>query len=370
MNFNDLHKQYRAYQSEIDAAIQQTIDNSAFINGPEIGKLEEELATFTGVKHAISCSSGTDALLLSLMALDVQPGDEIICPAFSFIASASMISFYRAKPVFVDVSPVDFNLDITQIEERIGPKTKGIIAVSLFGQCANFDEINAIAHKHGLWVIEDGAQSFGATYKGKRSCSLTHLATTSFFPAKPLGCYGDGGAIFTDDPKLASQIKMLRSHGQKARYVHQEIGINGRIDTLQAAILRVKLKHFEDEIQKRQRAAERYSEKLKGHVLLPEITPDKQSVWAQYTVILENRDEVKAQLAQQGIPTTVHYPVILPKQEAFQANIVFHEKFEAASLLADTVLSLPMHAFITDAEIDLVTDTLLGIVEQTQELHP
>ncbi len=367
MNFNDLHKQYRAYQSEIDAAIQQTIDNSAFINGPEIGKLEEELAAFAGVKHAISCSSGTDALLLSLMALDVQPGDEIICPAFSFIASASMISFYRAKPVFVDVSPVDFNLNITQIEERIGPKTKGIIAVSLFGQCPNFDEINAIAYKHGLWVIEDGAQSFGATYKGKRSCSLTHLATTSFFPAKPLGCYGDGGAIFTDDPKLASQIKMLRSHGQKARYVHQEIGINGRIDTLQAAILRVKLKHFEDEIQKRQRAAERYSEKLKGHVLLPEITPDKQSVWAQYTVILENRDEVKAQLAQQGIPTTVHYPVILPKQEAFQADIVFHEKFEVASLLADTVLSLPMHPFITEPEIDLVTDSLIEIVQQTQK---
>ncbi|WP_321289647.1 DegT/DnrJ/EryC1/StrS family aminotransferase [uncultured Sunxiuqinia sp.] len=359
MKFNDLNKQYSAYQNEIDAAIQSVIKSTSFINGNEINLLESELADFSGAKHAITCSSGTDALLLSLMALNVQPADEIICPAFSFIASASMVSFYKARPVFVDVSPIDFNIDVTKIEEKITPQTKGIIAVSLYGQCADLDAINTIAKKYGLWVIEDGAQSFGAVYHGKRSCSITDIATTSFFPAKPLGCYGDGGAIFTNDSKLANKIKMLRSHGQKKRYVHKYIGINGRIDTIQAAILRVKLKYFENEIERRQQAAELYLQLLDGKLLLPEIAEGRESVWAQYTVMLENRDQLKENLTKLAIPTSIHYPIILPKQEAFQDDILKDDEFEVASLLSETVLSLPIHAFITEEEVKFVSKSLI-----------
>ena len=359
MNFCDLNRQYTAYHQEIDAAIRSVIDSTSFINGKEIELLESELADFTGVKHAIACSSGTDALLLALMALDIQPGDEVICPAFSFFASASMIEFYKATPVFVDVSPLDFNLDPSKIEENITPQTKGIIAVSLYGQCADFGAINDIAKKYGLWVIEDGAQSFGAKYNGKRSCSLTDIATTSFFPAKPLGCYGDGGAVFTNNDELAEKIKMLRSHGQEKRYIHKYIGINGRIDTLQAAILRVKLKYFEDEIKNRQKAAELYSTLLKDCALLPEIAKSRESVWAQYTIGVKNRDELREKLSQEGIPTAVHYPVILPHQEAFRNNVSANESFEVSELLAETVLSLPMHGLITDEEVTQVAQAII-----------
>lgn len=362
MQFCDLNRQYNSYKSEIDAAMQQVIESASFINGAEIGLLENELSTFTGVEHALACSSGTDALLLALMALDVQPDDEIICPAFSFFASASMISFYKARPVFVDVSPLDFNIDVHKIEEKITPRTRGIIAVSLYGQCADFDAINDLARKHGLWVIEDGAQSFGAKYKGKRSCSLTDVAVTSFFPAKPLGCYGDGGAIFTNDKVLAKKMEMLRSHGQEKRYFHKYIGINGRIDTLQAAILRVKLKHFEQEIANRQRAAALYSHLLNEVALLPEIDPERESVWAQYTIGLENRDEVQEKLKQKDIPTTVHYPLILPKQEAFRNDVSGNESFEVAELLAETVLSLPMHGLITNEEVEEVANAIIEIL--------
>ncbi|WP_159522069.1 DegT/DnrJ/EryC1/StrS family aminotransferase [Sunxiuqinia indica] len=360
MNFCDLNKQYQAYQQEIDAAIHSVINSSSFINGKEIELLESELASFTGVNHAISCSSGTDALLLALMALEVKPGDEVICPAFSFIASASMIEFYKATPVFVDVSPIDFNIDPKRIEEKITPKTKGIIAVSLYGQCADMDAINAIAKEYGLWVIEDGAQSFGAKYHGKRSCSLTEIATTSFFPAKPLGCYGDGGAVFTNNDELAEKVKTFRSHGQTKRYIHKYIGINGRMDTLQAAILRVKLKHFEDEITNRQKAAEQYYKQLNGHVLLPEIVENRESVWAQYTIGVSQRNELKTKLAQESIPTAVHYPLILPHQEAFRNNVSAQELFEVSELLSETVLSLPMHGLITIEEINQVANAIIN----------
>ena len=363
MKFNDLHKQYLAYQKEIDTAIQSVILSSSFINGEEISLLEKELAEYVGVKHALCCSSGTDALLLSLMAYNIQPGDEVICPAFSFIASASIISLMKAKPVFVDVSPVDFNIDISKIEQKITAKTKGIIAVSLFGQCADFKKINALAKNHGLWVIEDGAQSFGATYFGEKSGSLTDVATTSFFPAKPLGCYGDGGAIFTDNEELAAKIKLLRNHGQEERYHHKIIGINGRIDTLQAAILRVKLKYFNAEIEKRQSAATLYSKLLDGKALLPEVLDNRTSVWAQYTIMLENRDSVKEKLKEKGIPTSVHYPLTLPKQVAFQRNIIVHEKYEVAELLTETVLSLPIHGFISEEEINLTAQSLIDVIE-------
>ncbi len=369
MKFNDLNKQYQAYRPEIDAAIQSVIDSASFIHGKEIQLLEEKLAAFTGVKHALTCSSGTDALLLSLMTLDVQPGDEVICPAFSFIAPASMVRFYKARPVFVDVSPVDFNIDIHKIEAKITPRTKGIIAVSLYGQCADFEAINQIAKKHGLWVIEDGAQSFGASYHGQRSCSLTDLATTSFFPAKPLGCYGDGGAIFTNNDEWAGKVKMLRSHGQEQRYIHKLIGINGRMDTLQAAILQVKLKNFEKEIKTRQQAAALYSSLLNNQVLLPEVADDRESTWAQFTIMIENRNQIREKLAEKGIPTALHYPVILPKQEAFRDEILSNERFEVADLLSETVLSLPIHGFISKEEIEFVSDALIGLLEnQTQGL--
>lgn len=369
MKFNDLNKQYQAYRPEIDAAIQSVIDSASFIHGKEIQLLEEKLAAFTGVKHALTCSSGTDALLLSLMTLDVQPGDEVICPAFSFIAPASMVSFYKARPVFVDVSPIDFNIDIHKIEAKITPRTKGIIAVSLYGQCADFEAINQIAKKHGLWVIEDGAQSFGATYHGQRSCSLTDLATTSFFPAKPLGCYGDGGAIFTNNDEWAGKVKMLRSHGQEQRYKHKLIGINGRMDTLQAAILQVKLKNFEKEIKTRQQAAALYSSLLNNQVLLPEVADDRESTWAQFTIMIENRDQIREKLAEKGIPTALHYPVILPKQEAFRDEILSDERFEVADLLSETVLSLPIHGFISKEEIEFVSDALIGLLEDQPQRH-
>jgi UDP-2-acetamido-2-deoxy-ribo-hexuluronate aminotransferase len=363
MQFCDLNRQYEAYRPEIDQAIQSVINSSAFINGKEIELLEKELTEYCGAKHAIAVSSGTDALLIALMAYDLQPGDEVICPAFSFFASASMVSLLKARPVFIDVSPVDYNIDITKIEEAITPKTKGIIAVSLFGQCADFDSLNELAAKFGLWIIEDGAQSFGATYKGKKSCALTEIATTSFFPAKPLGCYGDGGAIFTQSDQLAVKMKLLRSHGQSARYYHDTIGINGRMDTIQAAILRVKLRYLDSEIELRQQASERYSQQLFGMVMLPMVIEECKSTWAQFTIGLADREGVRKKLTEKGIPSAVHYPLPLPKQLAFSNLPGYSQSFEVSELLSDTVLSLPMHGLITNEEIDHVCDTLIEILK-------
>jgi UDP-2-acetamido-2-deoxy-ribo-hexuluronate aminotransferase len=362
MQFCDLKKQYETYKAEIDQAIHSVIDSSSFISGKEIEILEGELSSFVGVKHSICCSSGTDALLLAMMALGLQPGDEVICPAFSFFASASMISFLKAIPIFVDVSPLDFNIDVTKIEEKITTRTKGIVAVSLFGQCADFDEINIIAKRNNLWVIEDAAQSFGATYNDKRSCSLTEISVTSFFPSKPLGCYGDGGAIFTTNEGLAKQLRLLRSHGQSARYFHEIIGINGRMDTIQAAVLRVKLKYFEKEIVTRQLAAKLYSELLNINLMLPEVADNKSSVWAQYTICLENRDFLKEQLQGKGIPTAVHYPLILSMQPAFANLNSFPYEFQTAQLLSETVLSLPIHGMITAEEVKFVAQSINEIL--------
>jgi UDP-2-acetamido-2-deoxy-ribo-hexuluronate aminotransferase len=362
MQFCDLNRQYCLYKEEIDSAISSVIDSSSFINGKDTVLLEEELSKYTGAKHSICCSSGTDALLLAMMALDVMPGDEVICPAFSFFASASMISFLKATPVFVDVSPLDYNIDITKIEEKITPRTKGIIAVSLFGQCADMDSVNAIAKHYGLWVIEDAAQSFGATYNGKKSCNLSEVAVTSFFPAKPLGCYGDGGAIFSSDDSLASKIKLFRSHGQSARYYHDVVGINGRIDTIQSAILRVKLRHLDKELENRQKAADLYTSLLGDIAMLPEISSNRKSAWAQYTISLANRDEIRIKLQEKGIPTAVHYPLILPAQKAFSYLDSFGESFQVSELLAGTVLSLPMHGLIEEQEVRLVAETLIKII--------
>ncbi len=363
MIFCDLHKQYEAYQSEIDAAIQGVIRSGSFINGPEINLLEEELSAYTAVKNAICCCSGTDALLLPLMAWGIGPGDEVICPAYSYIATASMVSLLKAKPVFVDVLSGDFNIDVSKIEEKITPRTKGIIAVSLFGQCADYNAINALAQKHRLWVIEDGAQSFGATYHGKQSCSLTTVGTTSFFPAKPLGCYGDGGAMFTADDQLAETIRMIRGHGQEKRYYHKIIGINGRIDTLQAAILRVKLRYFNQELTVRQQAADLYSELLESVVDTPQIAEGKTSTWAQYTIRTPHRDFLRAELQTKNIPTAIHYPLPLPRQEAFTGDVIPGEPFPVADVLSRTALSLPMHGLITEEEVRQVAAAIRKIME-------
>jgi UDP-2-acetamido-2-deoxy-ribo-hexuluronate aminotransferase len=362
MQFCDLNKQYEVYKAEIDYAIQSVIDSTAFVNGKEIELFEDELSNYTSVKHSISCSSGTDALMLAMMTLNLKPGDEVICPAFSFFSSASMISFLKATPVFVDVSPIDFNIDVTKIEEKITARTVGIIAVSLFGLCADFDVINEIARRNELWVIEDAAQSVGAIYKGRKSCSLTEIAVTSFFPSKPLGCYGDGGAIFTNNDSHAARVKLLRSHGQSSRYFHDVIGINGRMDTLQAAILRVKLNHLGVEIVTRQLAAGLYTELLKDKVLLPELVENRTSVWAQFTIGVDERDSIRQKLQAKGIPTAVHYPLILPRQLAFANLPSYDEEFQVAQLLSETVLSLPMHGMITVEEVELVAQTIIDLL--------
>jgi len=358
IQFNNLQRQYAAYQPEIDEAMRRVVQSAQFINGPEIELLEQELSAYTGVKNSIACSSGTDALLLALMALDLQPGEEVLVPAFSFISPVSMVRLLSATPVFVDVSPIDFNLDVEKLEAKITSRTKAIIVVSLFGQCADMDAINALAERYGLWVIEDAAQSFGAELNGRKSGSLSHLATTSFFPGKPLGAYGDAGAVFTNNDELAEKVRVLRNHGQTARYKHQFIGLNARMDSLQAAVLRVKLKHLDEELQARNRVANQYKALLPEALLLPEILPGRVSSWAQFTIGLGNRDAARAYLESKGIPTAVHYPLPLPRQESLADIADPGELFEVSELLSATVLSLPMHAFLQTDEIKYIAQTL------------
>ncbi|MBN2602821.1 MAG: DegT/DnrJ/EryC1/StrS family aminotransferase [Candidatus Thermoplasmatota archaeon] len=360
MEFCDLKKQYAEYKEEIQSEINDVIDSASFINGPSVMNLESALASYANVKYAITCSSGTDALLLAFMAYDIQPGDEIICPAFTFIATASMIALYKAVPVFVDINPETFTIDVEKIEEKVTKKTKGIIPVSLYGQMPDIDKINHIAKKHNLWVMEDGAQSFGATYNGNKSCSLTNVATTSFFPAKPLGGYGDGGAIFTNDKDLADKLFMLRNHGQEERYKHKYIGINGRMDTIQAAIVNVKLRHFDSELKLRQHAADRYTEMLTSYVEVPQIKAERTSTWAQYTIRVNDRDKIRGKLSEQGIPTAVHYPIPLPYQDAFSGYASSNEEYPVSRQLSLRVLSLPMHALISEEEQREVCDALIG----------
>ena len=294
------------------------MQHAQFILGPEVNELEELLAEFVGVKHCITVANGTDALLIAMMALNIQPGDEIISTAFTFFATAEMMLLLGAKPVFVDIEPHTYFIDSSTIEAAITPKTKAIMPVSLYGQTADMDVINAIAQKHHLAVIEDGAQSFGATYKGRQSCGLSTLGCTSFFPSKPLGCYGDGGASFTNDDQLAQKLRELRVHGQNQRYVHTSLGINGRFDTIQAAVLLEKLKIFEDEVKKRQEIAAYYSELLKNHVVVPQVAAHNTCVFAQYTIRVQEREEFCKNLQKAGIPTAIHYPVPLTKQPLLQ----------------------------------------------------
>ena len=362
IDFANLSLAYKDHKEEFDQAVAGVLENANYIMGEPVSRLEKTLEQFTGAKHAISCSSGTDALLLTMMAIDIQPGDEIITTPFTFVATAETIAFLKAKPVFVDIDGTSFNIDVTKIEEKITPRTKAIMPVSLFGQTADMDVINEIARKHNLYVIEDAAQSFGATYKGKKSCNLSTFACTSFFPAKPLGCFGDGGAVFTNDDNFSEKIKSLRLHGQSERYHHKYIGMGGRLDTLHAEILNVKLKYYQNDIDNRQRVAGEYDKNLAGIVNTPKICEDYSSVWAQYSIRVNNRTQVAAKLKEAGIPTAIHYPKPLHLQECFDYLNYKNGDFSVAEKISNEILSLPMNPYLKREEIEFISHNLKSII--------
>jgi UDP-2-acetamido-2-deoxy-ribo-hexuluronate aminotransferase len=358
MQFIDLAAQQARIKDKIDANIQKVLSHGQYILGPEVTELEEKLAAFTGSKHCITVANGTDALQIAQMAFGIGPGDEVITPGFTYIATAETVALLGAKPVYVDVCPKTYNLDPTKLEAAITSKTKAIIPVSLYGQCADFDAINAIANKYGIPVIEDAAQSFGASYKGKKSCNLTTVACTSFFPSKPLGCYGDGGAIFTNDDELAVVLRQIARHGQDRRYHHIRVGVNSRLDTLQAAILLPKLEIFAEEIQLRNQVASNYTQLLNEARVdtTPFIEEHNISAWAQYTVRVKNREQVQKKLSEQGIPTAVHYPIPLNKQPAVSDS---EARLPIGDEVADEVMSLPMHPYLTEQEQQRVVQALI-----------
>ncbi|MCG3714155.1 DegT/DnrJ/EryC1/StrS family aminotransferase [Arcobacter lacus] len=360
IDFANLQYQHELYKDEIENAILKVARNCNFIMGNEVTELEKSLEEFTGAKYAVSCSNGTDALLLAMMALDIKAGDEVITTPFTFIATAEMIAFLGAIPVFVDIDEKTYNIDPNKIEEKITSKTKAIIPVSLYGQPADMDKINQIAKKHNLKVIIDGAQSFGSTYDGITDSALADISTTSFFPAKPLGCYGDGGAIFTDDEKLATKIKSLRLHGQSKRYHHQYIGMGGRLDTIQAAVLNVKLKYYPKDLALRQKVASKYTKALenKSNLILPFVDEKATSAWAQYSIRVKNREELQEKLKIVGIPTAVHYPMPLHLQECFKYLGYKKGDFPISEVVSEEIMSLPMNPYVTDEEIKYIEEKL------------
>jgi len=364
MEFIDLKSQYRRLKADIDAGIQRVLDHGQYILGPEVHELEEKLATYTGSKHCITVANGTDALQIAQMALGIGPGDDVITPGFTYIATAETVALLGAKPVYVDISPKTYNLDPSLLEAAITPKTKAIIPVSLYGQCADFDAINAIAAKHGIPVIEDAAQSFGASYKGRKSCNLSTIACASFFPSKPLGCYGDGGALFTNDDELAKVMRQIARHGQDRRYHHIRVGVNSRLDTLQAAILLPKLAVLDEEMQQRQTVAKRYGQLLKAANIngTPFVETHNISAWAQYTVRVAERERVQEALKLAGIPTAVHYPIPLNKQPAV-ADAKAH--LPVGDRIAAEVMSLPMSPGLSREDQELVVDALSAIQFQS-----
>lgn len=367
MQFIDLKAQYKRIEAEVLKGIKDVLEHGQYIMGPEIKVLEERLALYAGVKHVIVNASGTDALLMSLLALDIQPGDEIITTPFSFFATAEVMAMIHAKPVFVDIEPVTYNIDVNQIEQAITPNTKAIMPVSLYGQCAELEAIQEMARKHGIAVVEDAAQSFGATHHGKPSCSVADIGCTSFFPSKPLGGYGDSGACFTNDDVLAERLREIRIHGQSARYSHARIGINGRMDSIQAAILIEKLKLFAEEEKLRQNVAKRYDELLSDYVKVPAILPYNTSVYAQYTIEVEKRASFIAAMKEQGIPTAVHYPIAMHLQPALAYLAYKAGDFPNAEMASERVVSLPMHPYLTEADqvtiANAVRHSLLVIAE-------
>lgn len=363
IEFIDLKTQYADLKETINARIQRVLDHGQYIMGPEVRELEEKLEAYTGAKHCITVASGTEALLISLMALGVKSGDEVITTPFTFVATAEVIALLGATPVFVDIQPDTCNIDPSLIEAAITPKTKAIMPVSLYGQVADMDEINAIATRHGnIPVIEDAAQSFGATYKGRKSCNLSTIGCTSFFPSKPLGCYGDGGAIFTSDDALAKAVREIRVHGQERRYYHTRIGVGGRMDTLQCAVVLAKLEHFDWEIKQRIQAGERYLKLLNDIPAIKQLTvyPDRTCVWGQFTIQVENRETVLENLKAAGVPTAVHYPVPLHRQPAYQAVSRISDTLVHADAVAHKVLSLPMHPRI---DVEMQENIIRAVAE-------
>ncbi len=362
IEFIDLKTQQALIKDQIGAGIQRVLAHGQYILGPEVSELEEKLAAFVGAKHCITVANGTDALQIAQMALGIGPGDEVITPGFTYIATAETVALLGAKPVYVDIDPRTYNLDPQLLEAAITPRTKAIIPVSLYGQCPDFDAINAIAARHGIPVIEDAAQSFGATYKGRRSCNLSTIACTSFFPSKPLGCYGDGGAIFTSDDELAKVLRQISRHGQDRRYHHIRVGVNSRLDTLQAAILLPKLEIFPRELELRTQAAERYAGLLdEASIAAPIVETHNSSAWAQYTVQVAARDQVQERLSAVGVPTAVHYPIPLNRQPAVKDE---QARLPVGDAIAQKVMSLPMHPYFNEDIQRTIVDALVMSVKE------
>lgn len=358
MDFIDLRAQYRAYQAEIDARLRRVLKHGQFVLGPEVAELEAALAAYVGVPHAITVASGTDSLEIALRALGIGPGDEVITVPFTWISTAEAVLLVGARPVFVDIEPVTFNIAVDQVEAAITPRTRAVMPVSLFGQMPDFEPLNAIAARHGLAVIEDAAQSFGATQRGRRSGGVTTIGSTSFFPAKPLGCYGEGGALFTADAALAEAMRAIRTHGGIRRHEHGRLGRNGRFDTLQAAVLLAKLPHLDDELAARTRIAARYDAALAGVCVTPAVAPGNTHVYAQYTIRVPERDAVAARLKEAGIPTGIYYPKCLHEQPVFAGLGYRPGDFPVAEQASREVLSLPMHPFLSGEDQDRVVEAL------------
>jgi len=362
--FIDLKTQYNQIKEGVATRLNNILENTAFILGNEVSELEEKLAKYTGSKKAIAVSSGTDALMVALMALDIKVGDEVITTPYTFIATAEVIALLGAKPVFVDIDSKTYNIDPQKIEDKITSKTKAIMTVSLYGQVADMDEINTIAKKHNLPVIEDACQSFGATYKGQQSCNLSTIGCTSFFPSKPLGCYGDGGAVFTNDEELAQKMNYIHNHGQDKRYNHPMLGINGRLDAMQAAILNEKLdKIFVQEVKDRSQIGQRYSEALKDVVVVPFIEKYNTSVYAQYTIQIENRDKFLENMQKHNVPTAVHYPIPLHLQPVFSNLGLSKGSLPVSEKLSEKVCSLPMHPYLSEEDQDRIINAVKESVE-------
>lgn len=359
MQFIDLNAQQERLQTEISEGIARVLAHGKYILGPEVTELEDALTTYSGARYCITCANGTDALQIAQMALGIGPGDEVIIPGFSYIATAETVALLGATPVFIDIDPVSYNMDPTVLEAAITRHTKAIIPVSLYGQIADFETINEIAEKHGIPVIEDAAQSFGARQAGVRSCNLSTIACTSFFPSKPLGCYGDGGAIFTNDEGLAKRLRQIARHGQEKRYHHVRIGVNSRLDTLQAAILLPKLAILDDELSRRQRVADLYRQHLhtETRITLPSIAQHYESAWAQFTIRVPERTSLQSKLADASIPTAVHYPLPLNKQPAL-ANLSVD--LPHGDKAAQEVMSLPMHPYMSEADVAQVAQALVA----------
>lgn len=358
MQFIDLKTQYKKIEKEMELAIRKVLEHGMYINGPEIQELEKTLADFIEVKHCVVCSSGTDALLMALMAYGVSAGDEIITTPFTFIATAEVIALLGAIPVFIDIEEKTYNMNPDLIKNKISKKTKAIMPVSLYGQCADYDAISKIAGDHGIPVIEDGAQSFGATYKGRKSCGLTEIGCTSFFPSKPLGAYGDGGAMFTNDDDQLKLLKQIREHGQDRRYNHPVLGLNARMDSIQAAVLLTKMKYFSQEVSAREKIGKRYNELLEDVVTTPFIAPDCTSVYAQYTIQTNDRDTFIEKLKTANIPTAVHYPVPLHLQPVFSYLDQGKGSFPVSERIASRVVSLPMHPYLTEADQQQIVEAI------------